>query len=373
MSVIAVATMALASACSGDDPQAATTVLSTSASTPTTTAGGGSSAGAVFDETDLGLAGFPELTQPAPLFDVVGRTDSTITVEHAYGEIEIPRNPQRIVVSYESAEALISLGFDPIAYPSFIDMPPTLRAQSPDTEWLQITDVSPNLERLAALEPDLIIEAEPWAGGIGERSNYETVSRIAPTLVLKEFPTYWMSALRQFGELFDRSDQAEQVIADYTERVSELRERARNVISDDTVATVLFFGLEPYLYVPASTDENGRAIPAAPVSWLYQELDLEASSDVVEAFAEDPTTGYVLVSPEFMPDLEAEHLVVLPGGYSGESEIDVGYDSFVDSAIWRAIPAVANGNVHELKNVIVPFGFFTKLDIMEKFVDAIER
>jgi ABC-type Fe3+-hydroxamate transport system substrate-binding protein len=326
-----IAIAVLAVACGSEAPQATTSEASSEASaateSDTTAADTGSPGTGVFDETELGLDGFPDLVEPIELFDIVGRTESTITVEHAYGQIEIPARPERIVVSYGKAEALISLGFDPIAHPSSIDMPPRLRAESPNTEWLEIADVSPNLEAIAALEPDLIIESEPWAGGLGEEANYETVSRIAPTLIVPS-SNYWMDELRQFGELFDMTAEADRIIADYNARISELRDRARTAIGDDTVAIVLFFGLEPWLYKPLSV-VDGEAIPGAAASWLYQELDLEPSADVIEAFDEDPTSEYSAVSAEFLPGLEADHLVVLPGGYSGEVELKAPTDDRV--------------------------------------------
>jgi iron complex transport system substrate-binding protein len=374
MSVIAVATMVLASACGGDDAPAvalnsATPSESVEPSTPLDPAAASPATTETFDETRLD--GFPALAKPTKMFEIVGRTDTTVTVEHAYGQVEIPTRPKR-VVAYGPSESLISLGFDPIAYPSFRDMAPPMRAQSPDTEWLEITDTAPNLEALAALKPDLIIESEPWAGGRGEKANYERVSKIAPTLVLPLPSNYWIDEIRQFGELFELTDEAEQVIADFNARISALRERARAAIGDETVALVLLFGLDVWLSKPAAVID-GQTVVGVSSSWLHQELGLTPAVDVFEAFEDDPTSELTAISAEFLPDLKADHLVVLPGNYSGESDIDTGYDAFVKSTIWQAIPAVANGNVHEIGEAFIPLGYYTKLDILEKFVEAIEQ
>ncbi|MEM8906182.1 MAG: AraC family transcriptional regulator, partial [Actinomycetota bacterium] len=359
--LLAVATMLLAAACGNDDGSADPPETASGPSAdqrpgdeqPTGTSAGTTGEGdARFDEATLELDGYPSLSEPPVLFDILERTDDTVTVRHLYGEVTIPRNPQRIVAAYGSAEALITLGFDPIAYPAWDDVPPVLREQAPDIEWLRIADTTPNLEAIAALEPDLIIDWNAWMGGGGAAADYERVSQIAPTLVAYTFPVYWQSYLTQLGELFDRNEEAEAAIADYDARIGSFRsEASQSITPDETVTPLLFFGEEPWLYAPVESFD-GRTIPSYSVAWLYRELGLTPGPWMTDVYArggEEP--GFLPLSEELLPEIEADHLVVFPNGYSGQSTVPDEYVGFTDGALGNASPAVESDNVHEIVDV----------------------
>ncbi|MEM7030657.1 MAG: ABC transporter substrate-binding protein, partial [Chloroflexota bacterium] len=261
-------------------------------------------------------------------------------------------------------------GLNPIAYPGWDDVPQVLKEQAPEIIWVPIVDEGPNLEELAALEPDLILDWQTWMGADGDEANYELVSQIAPTLVSYKYPSYWQDYLRQLGELFDRSERAEEVIADYNAQIGPLRERVQAVIpSGETATTILFFGTDPWLYVPIEV-YNDLAIPNSYISWLYNELGLLPSPEQLKIFNDE---GWLLVSEEFYPEIQADHLVVFPGGYGGLETIDEGYHDYVERPIWKSISAVQADNVHEVVGVDIVFGYYTSLDALKTFADAVEE
>ncbi|MEM8902613.1 MAG: helix-turn-helix domain-containing protein [Actinomycetota bacterium] len=328
-----------------------------------------------FDPSALELDGWPTLDEQPPFFEILDRDDETVTLEHAYGEIVIPRNPQRIVAAYASAEALITLGIEPIAYPAWTEPSPVLQERAPEMVWLPIVDGSPNLEEIAALEPDLIIDHQGWMGGAGEGGNHTVVSQIAPTLVPKSIPLYWQDYLLELGEIFDLDDRAEAAVADYSTRVDSFRARVRAEVGPgETITPLLFFGDEPWLHTPISTFDgrNGRD---PSVAWIYSELGLTPGPWMAEVYAqggEEP--GYTPVSEELLGEIRADHLAVFPAGYGYDESIPEEYVSFTEGTpLWSFIPAVESDNVHELVGVGEVLGYHTILNALEIFTETVER
>ena len=323
--------------------------------------------------TPLELAGFPPTEPGYPLFDIVEKGADTITVRHSYGETVIPRRPQRIIAPYDTAEALITLGINPLAHPGYDDLSPVLKERAPEVIFLPFTELGPDPEAVLALEPDLIIGYEDSIGARGQEGQYALMREIAPTVVFYNSTVYWQDLLRQLGDLFDRRERAEEVIADYNEQVLGLRERVAVVMGNESVTPVLFFD-SPWLYGPVYEVE-GSFYPSNYVSWLYQELQLTPSPELRQIFGEGgPGFGeaYFELSEELLPELQADHLIVFPGGYSGATTVAESYTEYTDKAVWQAIPAVQAGNVHVITGVNIVFGYYTALDAMERFADAIE-
>lgn len=325
--------------------------------------------------TEMELPGFPPLDPPIPLFEVVAETADTLTIRHLRGEAIIPRNPPRIVTSLGTAEILISLGIMPVGYAAREDLSPVVRAIAPDVTYLPVVDSGPNLEQLAALQPDLII-GYSFIGGQNPE-DYELINQIAPTVVFNDWPAYyWQDATRQIAALFDKTAEAETVITDYEQRVAEIRERIAPVIGDETISPILFFDT-PWLYGPMHFAPDGaRMVPSANVGWLYRELQLTPAPEVARFLGSGTEAigdGFFEITSELLPEIKAAHLVVFPGGYSGAEEISEGYEAYTSSLLWQSVPAVQQGNVYEIVGVNRPGGYYSLLDVMERFAEAVTQ
>lgn len=78
----------------------------------------------------------------------------TITVTHLLGEVEVPKNPERVVVlDYSALENLDFLGIKPVGVPKGL-LPSHLSKYADDPEIADIGSIhEPNLERINELEP----------------------------------------------------------------------------------------------------------------------------------------------------------------------------------------------------------------------------
>ncbi|MBZ0284042.1 MAG: iron-siderophore ABC transporter substrate-binding protein [Anaerolineae bacterium] len=126
-------------------------------------------------------------------------------------------NPQRIVVlEWTYAEDVLALGLQPIGvadiegYNNWVKIPVALDESAADVGFRN----EPNLERIAELNPDLII-----AVSFRVINNYDELSAIAPTLVFDPYPAdgsshydEMTSTLTSIAAALNREAEAQQVL-----------------------------------------------------------------------------------------------------------------------------------------------------------------
>ena len=141
-------------------------------------------------------------------------------VEHAFGETEVPVNPARVIAwGYTTIEAILVHGVRPMGAPNgFNDGAPHL-----SLDGLPIAEVGalghPNLEKMAALDPDLILTSKYRV-----RDAYPLLSQIAPTVVLDvEGNSEWKKLTRLCGEVLGKQAETEKLSAAYEVKLQEVR------------------------------------------------------------------------------------------------------------------------------------------------------
>jgi iron complex transport system substrate-binding protein len=156
-------------------------------------------------------------------------------VEHALGTTCVPTDPKRVVtlgyqtaLEYALAMGLPVVGFDgdaaaPDHVPTYLD--PSLVAGA-----TFVGDGSaPDLEKVKALEPDLIIYTF-------DNGNYPQVSEIAPTVVLSISYVSYRDDFLAAAELLDRTDEAQAFLGDLDARLAEVKAEIAPVIEGKTVS-----------------------------------------------------------------------------------------------------------------------------------------
>lgn len=102
------------------------------------------------------------------------------SVQHAMGKTEIPGKPERVIVlTNEGIEALLAVGVKPVgAVKAFTGDPwyDHLKDQLKGVEVVG-TEQEVNVEKIAALKPDLII-----GNKIRQEAIYDKLNKIAPTV-----------------------------------------------------------------------------------------------------------------------------------------------------------------------------------------------
>ncbi|OZF08370.1 iron-siderophore ABC transporter substrate-binding protein [Rhodococcus sp. 15-1154-1] len=163
------------------------------------------------------------------------------TVVHFGGSTEIPAEPTRIVViATGQLDAVLTLGVVPtgVAYGDGAALVPDyVGREFPQfsAEMAEFVDVgnrqAPNLEAIAALEPDLVL-----ANKAASEDIYETLSAIAPTVLTEGTGVNWKQDFLLLADALGRTEQAQSFVDDFVSRAQDLGDE----VGDDTVSFVRF-------------------------------------------------------------------------------------------------------------------------------------
>lgn len=149
----------------------------------------------------------------------------TVTVIHMLDTVQVPVNPQRVVVlDFSALENLDYLGVKPIAIPKS-GVPSHLSKYKDDPSIEDVgTVVEVNLEKINELQPDLII--------IGGRlaDFYKDLSAIAPviyptTMGTTDFLGAFKRNLDDLGHIFDKQAEVDRAYAEIEKKVAEVKEK----------------------------------------------------------------------------------------------------------------------------------------------------
>lgn len=155
-----------------------------------------------------------------------------VSIEHKFGSTEITAEPQRVLsLGFQEHDAILALGVEPIAvrywfgdesdviYPWAED-----EAGDAQPEILNMPYGELNLERIAALDPDLILGI--YSGITDEE--YERLSQIAPTITQTDdyvdFGVPWQDMTLTVGRALGREDRAEELVEEVEAQFAEARE-----------------------------------------------------------------------------------------------------------------------------------------------------
>ncbi|MEU6660495.1 iron-siderophore ABC transporter substrate-binding protein [Streptomyces sp. NPDC046821] len=171
----------------------------------------------------LALTGTLALTACGTSGDGVSPSSSTRThsVETAMGDVEVPVHPRRVVVlDTGELDSALTLGVKPVGatraatedgFPSYL-AEDDVRGIKPVGE---IAD--PDLEAVAALEPDLILTSK-----IRDGRRYEQLSAIAPTVMTETTGTTWKMNFQVHAAALGRKEAAKKVLSEYDAHIAKV-------------------------------------------------------------------------------------------------------------------------------------------------------
>ncbi|MFJ4962754.1 ABC transporter substrate-binding protein [Streptomyces sp. NPDC088729] len=145
------------------------------------------------------------------------------TISTAMGDVKVPAAPRRVVV-LDTAEldSALTLGVKPVGA-THADVASGFLDYLPRDRVAGIADVgammTPNLEAVAALRPDLILTSKVRHG-----DRYAELSRIAPTVMTENTGYPWKENFRVHAAALGRKAEARRTVADYAEHAAEVTE-----------------------------------------------------------------------------------------------------------------------------------------------------
>ncbi|MFJ9529409.1 iron-siderophore ABC transporter substrate-binding protein [Streptomyces sp. CS090A] len=143
------------------------------------------------------------------------------TVKTAMGDVKVPAAPQRVVV-LDTAEldSVLTLGVKPVGA-THADVDSGFLNYLPKDQVAGITDVgqmmTPNLEAIAGLKPDLILTSK-----IRHGDKYAELSKIAPTVMTENTGYPWKENFQVHAEALNKQAEAKMVTDDYARHVADV-------------------------------------------------------------------------------------------------------------------------------------------------------
>lgn len=320
--LLAVAALGLAAAaCGGDDADESTTTTTTAAVSTTASA----------DSTTASTE--PSSTTPGTDSSTPG--DATRVVDTPRGEVQVPSDPQRIVVLWGATlSSVVQLGFEPVAAFGIegdnSNLAPYLPEGYPlDTLEIVAAPREVNFEAVAAVDPDLILGGEVPHLVDG----YDHLSAIAPTVLLTwDGTTSWRTMLTDVADVLGVPERAEAAVDEYEAHVAEVRDV---VGLDDNPVEVSVVRIQSPEEIRVETPESFSGQIIADVGFTRPGNQQTPDADA----------DYISLSLERIPDVDAPTILALY--YFGDGDTSAAWEQISTSPLWRALPAVQAGDVIE--------------------------
>ena len=241
--------------------------------------------------------------------------EATITYQSENGPVEVPANPERVIVLSSFTGNVLALDVNLVGVDSWSKNNPNYNLEGVPA----VTD--DNLEKILELKPDLII-------GLSNIKNVDRLKQIAPTVTFTYGRLGYLEQHLEIAKLLNKEEEARKWIADFKKRAEAAGEEIKDKIGREATVTVIE-NFDKELYVFGDNWARGTEI-------LYQEMGLKMPDRVKELALE---AGFHALSFEVLPEIAGDYLII-----SKNTEADT---SFQETETYQNIPAVKNGRVFE--------------------------
>lgn len=251
-------------------------------------------------------------------------------VQHVMGETCVPNHSDRLItVSQFTLGNTLALGVKPIAAASALTdlegIPAYLQPYANGIEQLG-NQYTPNLEKIAHLNPDLILGWQPI------RKIYPFLSQISPTaLVPWKGPATpsWQEHFKFLAEALGKEKEHQQAWNHYYQRIEKLKAELGDRYRDQTVSIINLNSSEITSYVKNS-------FPGLILESVG--LQRPQAQDVVV----QPLGRFSSVSEEKLDEVVGDILFVLVNRERDRQ----GFEKLQQKPLWKALKAVQQGHVY---------------------------
>nr|WP_238355516.1 iron-siderophore ABC transporter substrate-binding protein [Kribbella sandramycini] len=270
--------------------------------------------------TAVALAGCGSADEPTSP-DAPAAAGFPRTIEHAMGKTELKTKPQRVVALDASfVDATLILDTPVVGYTDYRSIKDKLPEYLGDDRNTLGKDAQavgtlaePNLEKIAELDPDLIITAK-----VRHEKLYDQLSAIAPTIMSETTGPTWKDNIRLEAKALGAEELAEQELTAYETAARTVGAAINAKAKNPTISVVRFVDGPTRLYQkssfsgivlkdaglarPKSQDVDGFALEIGP----ERIKDADADAIFVTEFADDKglsakTAGQFKANPLWKP------------------------------------------------------------------------
>lgn len=200
---------------------------------------------------------------PAPAQAASDAAPFPVTIAHKYGSTEITAPPTRIVtVGLTEQDALLALGITPVGTTEWFGEHPgaiwpwAQEKLTGETPTVVGNGEGPNMEAIAALNPDLILAL--YSGITKEQ--YDLLSQIAPTVAQPDgyvdYGIPWQELTRTVGKAVGKAAEAEALVSEVEANFAQVREEHPEFSGATALVATPYEGI--WIYGPE--DVRGRLL-----------------------------------------------------------------------------------------------------------------
>lgn len=271
---------------------------------------------------------------------VSGRSADCTPVDHVAGTTCVPNQPQRVVaLDSKSLEHLLSLGIKPIGatFSGQLDA----HLQQDVTEIENIGSVGePNLERIVALQPDLIIGEEDY------QRIYPQSSQIAPTILYEfEHSGQWKDIFMNVAKMLQKTEIAEQVMNDYNTRLAEFKQRMGDRLEKTKASVVRIYPDSIDFY----TDYSFCGTILQDAELQRPEAQVIAVSEVQKQFNNEARVS-IPFSRELLPQMDGDVMFVWTGENTPEAnqQAQQKLAELESDPLWQELNVVQQNTIYQV-------------------------
>lgn len=250
----------------------------------------------------------------------------TTMVTDVKGEVEIPKDPKRIIDLSGNSDSLSLLGYKVVGtansdaydyseFPSYLE--DVLEGATILGYSMQDTV---DVEAVMNLEPDLIILSTV------QEKVYEQLKTIAPTVMIQLEALDWKEDVKTLGTVFHQKDKAEDWLKNYEKKAAAIGKTVKEKNGEDTTyLSFLASGGQFFVFDGAGFGEV-----------LYEDIGLKKP----KGMPEQTDISLPVVTYEGLAAIEADHIFVI----AADEDLEV----LQANEIWNNLPAVKAGKVTSL-------------------------
>ncbi|MFB4159583.1 ABC transporter substrate-binding protein [Geomicrobium sp. JSM 1781026] len=285
---------------------------------------------------------------------------SAYEVEHHLGVAEFEETPENVVTLFQGAnDTAVALGYEPVGIvESWLEQPVYEYLRDDLSESTIVGDeIQPNLEEIAALEPDVIIATQSRHEEV-----YEQLSDIAPTVVLEELNDF-KATLEIMGETLGEEDQAKQLLDHWDERIEDFQSQMESTQDEwPMTRSVINF----------RSDSLRLFVEGFPGSVL-SDAGFEMPDNQQQAYETDETF-IELTNTESIPELESDMFFVYMQSNQEADELDEAWQLWTDHPLWGELEAVDQDQVEMVDEVIwsMGAGFIAANEMLDDLYEIFE-
>lgn len=256
-----------------------------------------------------------------------GSSNETIEITHELGKTSVEKNPEKVVVfDFGALDTLDALNIDVTAIPRGGVMPSYLKDYDSD-EYEDVGSLKePDFEKIAEIDPDLILIS-------GRQADlYDELSKLGPTVYVGVDTTRYMESfdenVQTIAEIFEKEDEAKEKLAEIDSSIEELNKKAQD--SGKNALIVL-----------ANDDKISAYGPSSRFGLVHDVFGLEAVDEKIEA-----STHGKNVSFEYVKEMDPDILYVIDRTAAIGNESNV--HELVENKLVESTKAYKNDDIYYL-------------------------